>query len=73
MPLLTAIKERRKQLSIRQAEMALHLNISQSTYCDIENGKIRLDLEKLQLIAGVLNISITDILPPPTTTNTQQI
>lgn len=45
-----------------QEEMAEKLEMSPSGYARIERGEVRLNIEKLEQIAQVLNIDISDLI-----------
>lgn len=61
MKILENIKSNRKAKKISQEEMAKHLGIELSTYGKIERGDIKLTVERMIEIAGILNIP-TEIL-----------
>ena len=52
------IKERRKQLGISQGELAKRCGITQSSLCDIEQGRLVPSIETTIKIANALNIEI---------------
>lgn len=60
------INEKIKQLRLlgrfSQADIAKKLFISQRAYCDIENGKTKLDIERLEQIAKLYDIDVLDII-----------
>ncbi|HLO59013.1 MAG TPA: helix-turn-helix domain-containing protein [Bacteroidales bacterium] len=60
--LLKEIRIRRHLKDISQAKMAEYMNISQSAYGQMENGKISLSIERLKQIGEILDISMYDIL-----------
>lgn len=45
-----------------QEDMAEKLNISVNGYSKIERGKSKLTLEKLEQIANIFNINVSDLL-----------
>jgi transcriptional regulator with XRE-family HTH domain len=51
------IREIRVQKGYSQEYLASQLSISQQAYCEYENGKVTLSLEKLEKICTVLEIS----------------
>lgn len=57
----TLIRNLRKELGYTQQMMADHLHISQNAYSFIENGRTRLDVERLQKIAQKLNVEVMDL------------
>lgn len=57
-----AIKRRRVQLGMTQREMADRINLSEKAWQNIENGNTRLDLERLQQIAEILEMSMLDLI-----------
>ena len=52
------IKERRKQLGISQGELPKKCGITQSSLCDIEQGRLVPSIETTIKIANALNIEI---------------
>jgi|GEM_PF-6048933 len=56
------LKQARKMRNFTQAEMAAFLNIDPSTYWKLENGKIKLDTDRLVLIADKLEVSLDTLL-----------
>lgn len=48
----------REEHGIKQLEMAMYLEISETTYSDYECQRIQMPLEKLIMIAEYLNVSI---------------
>jgi transcriptional regulator with XRE-family HTH domain len=62
------IKILRKKYGYSQEDVAVLLNMGQNTYSQIESGKTKIDIERLQQIALLYKISVHDILeelPPP--------
>ena len=59
--ILTKITKKRLEKNFSQHYMASQLNISQSYYNKIENGKKELTISRILEIVKILNISITDI------------
>lgn len=53
------LRERKK---LRHEDMAEKLNISQSAYSRLEKGDAKLDVERLQKIAEVLEVPVEDLL-----------
>ncbi len=51
------VRKVRELKNIAQSHLALQLGISQSTYSDLENGKVKITDEKLKLIADALEVS----------------
>ena len=62
------IKSRRNQLRISQMQMADLLNITQNAYSKIEMTKTKMSVERLYEIAGILNISPTELVSINVTT-----
>lgn len=56
------ISRRRRMLSISQTEMAELLDIDRNTYRNIESGKTRILNCHLEAIAGILRISVEELL-----------
>lgn len=65
---LNKIKKLREQIGLTQDDMAFALNISQNAYCLIENGKTKLDIERLFKIAEVLKVDPNSLLDYSDTT-----
>ena len=57
---LSKIVERRKNLNITQAALALKLNMSFSGYFKVETGKTKLDTRRLLQVLDILEISPKD-------------
>jgi len=58
------IRELREKKHISQFAMAFHLGMSQAAYSKIERGLTEIKASHLYAIAGVLNTSIYELLPP---------
>lgn len=56
------VKEERKKRGVSQLEMAEYLNMTQSSYSKIEQGKQKLLVEDLMKIAEIFDISIDKLL-----------
>jgi transcriptional regulator with XRE-family HTH domain len=56
------IKKRREMKGLRQQDMADKLNMNIRTYQNLEGGVTRLDIERLEQIAKVLEMPIEDFL-----------
>lgn len=56
------IKEIRELRNLTQDDMVVKTGISKRSYVDYENGKADIQLSKLQNIATVLNVSLSDLL-----------
>lgn len=56
------IKKIREQSGLTQQEMADKLNMHLKTWEKIENGVTKMDIERLQLIADVLETTIEDLI-----------
>jgi len=57
------IRSIREQSNWTQEDMAEKLNMSISGYSKIERGETKVNIQKLQQIAEVLNINIFDLIP----------
>ncbi|MBE8714434.1 helix-turn-helix domain-containing protein [Sphingobacterium hungaricum] len=60
--ILNKIRALRKQNKLSQTDMAENLFIALKTYQNIENGVTKIDIERLQNIAQILNTDIHDLL-----------
>jgi transcriptional regulator with XRE-family HTH domain len=58
------IKRRREIKGLRQQDMADKLCMSLRSYQSLENGETKLDVERLERIAGILEIKIEELLKP---------
>ena len=52
----------REQQQMTQEEMAEKLNLSTSGYSKIERGETKLQFEKLQQVANIFKIDLTDLI-----------
>ncbi len=57
-PIGYKIRRVREFKNLSQQYVADNLSVSQSTYSDMENGKIAVSEEKLAMIANVLDVSV---------------
>jgi transcriptional regulator with XRE-family HTH domain len=57
-----AIKKYREIRLLTQPQMAEKLNISLKAYQNFENGVTKIDLERLQEVAKILEVSIDDLI-----------
>jgi len=57
-----AIKRRRIQLGLTQKEVSEKIHLSEKAWQNIENGITKIDLERLQQIADILEIPLTDLI-----------
>lgn len=57
-----AIKKYRELRLLTQPQMAEKLNISLKAYQNFENGVTKIDLERLQEVAKILEVSIDDLI-----------
>ncbi|MGD1320580.1 helix-turn-helix domain-containing protein [Chryseobacterium sp. 2R14A] len=55
------IRKIRRQCDLTQEYMAFEMGISQKAYSDIENSKVKINLEILTKISNILNIKPSDI------------
>lgn len=53
---------RSKVRNYTQVYMASKLGVSQNTYCKIENGQVNPTLERIEEIANILEIPISDLM-----------
>ena len=68
------IKILRKQHGYSQDDVALLLNMGQNTYSQLESGKTKIDIERLQQIAGFYKINIQEFfLPPPPRSHCEEV
>lgn len=56
------IKKLREQSDLTQQEMADKMNMHLKTWQKVENGITKLDIERLQLIADILETTIEDLI-----------
>ena len=56
------IKEIRENAKLSQIEMAEKMNISQPTYMRFESQKTSIDLERIEVFAKALNMSVVDVI-----------
>lgn len=56
------IKERRTEKRLSQEQVAKAIGVSRPTYTAIEAGKQKLDIEEAQKLAGLLGVSIEELL-----------
>jgi len=57
-----AIKLLRKQRQLTQQEMASQINMSQNAYSQLEAGKTKIDLDRLNKIATVFQLTPIELL-----------
>ena len=55
----TKIRTIREEKKIKQLDIAVRLGIEQSTYAKIENGQIKITVERLFILAKILDVPIT--------------
>ena len=58
----TQIKKQRSARGLTQDQMAERLHLSTKAYQKIENGITKLDIERLNQIAEILEISLVDLI-----------
>lgn len=58
------IKKLRKEKGLQQKQIAIELDIDQSNYNKIENGKREPSLDLINKLAGLFGVSVDDILNP---------
>lgn len=56
------IKRRRVQMGYTQKDMSEKIHLSEKAWQNIENGVTKLDLERLQQIAEILEIPLVDLI-----------
>jgi len=56
------IRELRKQQLLKQIDVALELEMSQSAYAKIENGRTTISVDRLLKIANFLKVEVNEIL-----------
>src|SRR5271156_215056 len=61
-----AIRSRRKQLSMTQQQLAMHLGISRASLANIEVGRQKVFVHHLYALAGALQLKPYELLPLPT-------
>jgi transcriptional regulator with XRE-family HTH domain len=59
------IQLRRKQLEMRQEDVAQEMGISRASYANIEAGRQRVTVDAMWKLAVILGARLTDILPTP--------
>ena len=69
------MKDAREKAGKTQAALASELHISESYYCDIENGKRmpRLDLHFANMLSGLLKVPLRRILDYESNHNTETV
>ncbi|MFC0514007.1 helix-turn-helix domain-containing protein [Mucilaginibacter angelicae] len=67
------IRKLRESRNYSQEYMAGRLYISQNTYSKLELGYTALTLERLILIAGILNVDMINLAHPVDDTNVQNL
>jgi transcriptional regulator with XRE-family HTH domain len=58
------IKREREKKGLRQQDMAERLSMSLRSYQSLEFGETKLDIERLERIAGILETSLEELLRP---------
>lgn len=58
------IKRERETKRIRQQDMADKLSMSLRSYQNLESGETKLDIERLEKIAGILETTMEELLRP---------
>lgn len=56
------IKELRIKKGLTQVQVAKKLGLKQNNYSNLEKGKSRLTVERLTLLAEILEVSVQEIL-----------
>ncbi|MBS9780577.1 MAG: helix-turn-helix transcriptional regulator [Moraxellaceae bacterium] len=62
MPIQEKIRTLREINHLTQEQMAEELEISKNSYAKIEQGKTKLNIERLQQIAHIFNINVADLI-----------
>ena len=62
MNVIENIRETRKQKGFSHEAMAVNLGISQTAYTKIERGETKLTVDRLQKIAEVLDVKLSELL-----------
>ena len=57
------IRDIREDKNLTQAMMAEKLGLSETGYAKVERGESRLDIDRIQKIANILESSIADLIP----------
>lgn len=61
------IKELRHNLGYTVEAMAKDLGISKTAYSQMENGHVEITLARIEMIANICNIPVSDIIPVAST------
>lgn len=56
------VRQFREQNNFTQEKMAEQLNLTPSSYAKLERGETKINIERLQQIANILNIDIKELL-----------
>ncbi len=59
--MVNKLKTSRENAGLTQAQMAEKLNISESYYCQLENGTRRMSLDNAVKISSILKTTLNDI------------
>jgi XRE family transcriptional regulator, regulator of sulfur utilization len=59
---MDAVRKLRTHLGISQESLAQAIGMSQAAYCNLENGKTKLNIDDLERIALELNTTVPYIL-----------
>lgn len=57
------LRKARKELNLKQSEVADKVGINSNYYARIERGEVQAALDTLKEIAKILKIKLSDILP----------
>ena len=57
------IRDIREDKHLTQADMAEKLNLSETGYAKIERGESKLNIDRIQQIANVLEVNLADLIP----------
>ena len=57
------IRDIREDKHLTQADMAEKLNLSETGYAKIERGESKLNIDRIQQIANVLEVKLADLMP----------
>jgi transcriptional regulator with XRE-family HTH domain len=67
-----AIRRRREERELKQAELGEHLGLSRTSVTNIESGRQRLLADQLCRVAHILGCDVSDLLPNATKLSTSK-
>ena len=56
------IKEKRLNIGLTQKELAKKVNLTPSTICDAEHGRINLSINKIKCMAKIFNCTVDELV-----------